>query len=464
MAALGIRRGALRNGVLALFALGLSIVAGPALASKYSSIVIEYETGRILHAVDPDQQSYPASLTKMMTLYLTFEALTQRRANLEQRLTVSEHAAAMEPSKLGLRPGTSIRLEDALLGLVTLSANDAAVVLGEALGGSEPNFARIMTMKARALGMTRTTFANASGLPNPDQVSTARDMALLGRALIRDFPRYYPYFNTRSFTYNGRVIGNHNHLLDNYEGADGIKTGFIRASGFNLVASAKRDNRRLIGVVFGGQSVGWRDAHMVRLLDRGFGMPSRGEDVLVARAPAQADEDEDGAARTPVSRVVASTLKARFHPQGDAEESPVRRAARERVEAPVEIASLPPAKGFASTPGKAPGETPPGKAVVVQPAAAAMPPAPPHPSGWGIQIGAFGTEKSAWGALDKARRDAKLKHGINLVTAATQARGRAPVWRARIGGLAEAQATQACKTLVREKLTCIPLSPATLAN
>src|SRR5271156_6745625 len=189
---------------------------------QYAAIVIEADTGAVLHAVDADTPTYPASLTKMMTLYLTFEALSQHRVQLEHRLPISDYAASMAPSKLGLKPGSSIRVGEAILGIGTKSANEAAVVLAEGLGGSEESFARMMTEKAYRLGMTRTHFENASGLPDADQVTTARDMALLGRALIADFPAYYPYFSTRSFVFAGHIQANHNHLLDTYDGADGI--------------------------------------------------------------------------------------------------------------------------------------------------------------------------------------------------------------------------------------------------
>ena len=238
--------------------------------AKYASLVADADSGRILHSVNADTRNYPASLTKMMTLYMVFDALDRGRITPGTKLRVSSRAAKQPPSKLGLRTGQTITVENAILALVTKSANDVAVVVAEGLGGSEARFARMMTERARALGMTRTTFKNASGLPNKGQLSTARDMALLAIALLRHFPHHYRKFSTKTFAYKGQRYRNHNRLLGTYPGVDGIKTGYIRASGFNLVASARRNGRRLVGVVFGGKSSASRNAHMTDLLDDGF--------------------------------------------------------------------------------------------------------------------------------------------------------------------------------------------------
>jgi D-alanyl-D-alanine carboxypeptidase len=233
--------------------------------------------------VNADQPRHPASLTKMMTLYLAFEALRDRRIGLDQSIPVSPHAAAMEPSKLGLLPGSRLTVEQAILGLVTKSANDAASALGELLGGSEDRFAQMMTLRARALGMGHSTFTNASGLPDPDQWTTARDLAILSRRLINDFPTYYSYFSTPSFAWHRQIIFNHDSMLRTYPGADGLKTGYTEASGHNLVTSALRGGVRLVGVVLGAASNGERDIHMASLLDHGFEQM----DVPVARKPVQ---------------------------------------------------------------------------------------------------------------------------------------------------------------------------------
>jgi D-alanyl-D-alanine carboxypeptidase len=232
----------------------------------FSSIIVDGNSGATLFANNPDASRHPASLTKIMTLYLLFERLDAGKMKLDTEMDVSEHASEQAPTKLGLRPGQTIRVEDAIKGLVTRSANDAAVVIAEAIAGDESDFAKLMTRKARALGMVRTVYRNASGLPDDDQVTTARDQSTLGRAIQDRFPRYYRYFSTVAFDYHGQSIRNHNHLLGSVEGVDGIKTGYTRASGFNLVTSMHRGNRHLVGVVMGGRSGSSRDAIMRNLL------------------------------------------------------------------------------------------------------------------------------------------------------------------------------------------------------
>lgn len=239
-------------------------------SERYSSLIMEARTGRVISSVNPDELRHPASLTKMMTLYMVFEALRDRRISLYQNVPVSQYASAMSPTKLGVPPGGRLSVEEAILGLVTRSANDAAAALGELLGGDEDRFSRIMTLRARALGMSRTVFRNASGLPDWDQVTTARDMATLGRRLLFDFPQEYRYFSTTTFRFRGQVLRNHNNLLDAYPGTDGMKTGYIDSSGYNLVSSAVRGNVRLIGVVLGAARGGERDLHMMALLDQGY--------------------------------------------------------------------------------------------------------------------------------------------------------------------------------------------------
>src|SRR3954462_737390 len=233
---------------------------------KFASIIVDGNSGTVLQSNSPDGIRHPASLTKIMTLYLLFERLESGKMKLDTEMPVSQHAADQDPTKLNLRAGQTIRVEDAIKGLVTRSANDAAVVIAEAIGGDEDDFAQMMTRKARSLGMSRTVYRNANGLPNDEQVTTARDQATLGRAIQERFPRYYRYFATSTFNWRGQSIRNHNHLLGNVEGVDGIKTGYPRASGFNLVTSMRRGNRHLIGVVLGGRSGGSRDAIMRNLL------------------------------------------------------------------------------------------------------------------------------------------------------------------------------------------------------
>ncbi len=266
-----------KRAVVALMALApVALAARPDAAqaqigsARYSSIVVDNSTGRVIEAANADALRYPASLTKLMTLYMAFEALRDHRITLGQPVPVSGHAASMEPSKLGLVPGSYFTVSDAILGIVTKSANDAACALGELLGGDEDRFAQMMTQRARALGMTQSTFRNASGLPDLAQTTTARDLALLAHHLIQDFPEDYHYFSEPVFYYHGRPIPNHDHMLVSYDGADGLKTGYTVLSGHNLVTSALRGPVRLIGVVMGAGSNGERDLHMANLLDDGF--------------------------------------------------------------------------------------------------------------------------------------------------------------------------------------------------
>ncbi|SDK01270.1 MULTISPECIES: D-alanyl-D-alanine carboxypeptidase [Bradyrhizobium] len=268
-------------------------VASESYSPQFSSIIVDGNSGAVLTSNNPDGSRHPASLTKIMTLYLLFERLESKKMNLDTEMDVSEHASDQAPTKLGLRPGQTIRVEDAIKGLVTRSANDAAVVIAEAIGGDEDDFAKMMTRKARALGMTKTTYRNASGLPNDEQVTTARDQATLGRAIQDRFPTYYRYFSTSVFNYRGQSIRNHNHLLGNVEGVDGIKTGYTRASGFNLVTSMRRGNRHLVGVVLGGRSGGSRDAIMRNLLAENLekGATRRTVAAITERNPADANAD-----------------------------------------------------------------------------------------------------------------------------------------------------------------------------
>jgi D-alanyl-D-alanine carboxypeptidase len=258
----------------ALMCMVMLTAAPSAALPTHAEFLIDPVTGAILHSSNADATTQPASLTKMMTLYMTFDALDRGDLTLDQSLAVSQRAQNQPPSKLGFTAGSTIRVEDAILGLVTRSANDAAVVLAEAIGGSEENFAREMTAKANILGMRNTTFRNASGLPNPNQLTTARDVATLAKSLIEDHPRRYAYFSRRSFIYNGAQVYSHNRLMLRYEGMDGLKTGFVNASGFNLAASAVKDGRRLIAVVLGGNTARERDNRVAALLDDGFGIKS----------------------------------------------------------------------------------------------------------------------------------------------------------------------------------------------
>jgi D-alanyl-D-alanine carboxypeptidase len=415
-------------GAFAVFAC-LTLVSAPAEA-RYASIVIDAATGRVLYARNADTRNYPASLTKIMTLYMVFEALEDGRLTLSQRIKVSRRAAGMPPSKLGLRAGQSIKVEDAILALVTKSANDVAVVIAEALGGTESTFAKMMTKRAKAIGLTRTTFRNASGLPNRGQLSTARDMAELSQSLLRRFPSYYRYFSTKHFTYKGRTYGNHNKLLKTYKGTDGIKTGYIRASGYNLVASVKRGGRRLIAVVFGGKTGRSRDRHMAKLLDKGFKrvvLAGIRKDIRPpSRKPLQLAQAAAPRIARPVERAQAITA------QSVQTKSPMPLPAPRPDLLPVVTAAT-------SSPGP--------KIIDVPPTRAA--------GRWGVQVGAFYRYPPAEKAAQRASKQVPDLLGDSKIKI-THVRGRkGRIYRARLVGLQEAAARSACKRLKSADTDCL---------
>ncbi|MGQ0665004.1 MAG: D-alanyl-D-alanine carboxypeptidase family protein [Pseudomonadota bacterium] len=388
------------------------LIAAPA-AAKFASIVVEADSGRVLYKHDADEQRHPASLAKMMTIYLLFEALDAGRLQLSTPMPVSAHAAAQSPTKLGLEEGDLITVREAILGLITKSANDAAAVAAEALAGSEERFARAMTQRARRLGMNRTRFENASGLPNPEQVSTAHDLAILARALIRHFPHHYHFFSASEFAFGGQLHPNHNRLIGWYQGADGLKTGFIRASGYNLVASARRGERRLIGVVLGGLSAAARDQEMVRLLDAGF-----------ARAPAL---------------------------------PPVRQADARSGRAAGQAAAAEPVQG-----GAAPRPAARAHAADSVPQAAPEPRALAADRDWAIQVGVFARAEAARRAAETAAKLAAGQLTEAAIEVGTIERRKSPLYRARLLGLTQAEARTACRALERHKHDCLMLSPADL--
>lgn len=415
--------------VLFLAALSLVTAAGPAFAanpanpipSRYAAIIIDDASGRVLHQVNPDAQRYPASLTKMMTLYLTFEAIESKKLGLDQRLPVSARAAGMAPSRLGLKAGETLTTRQAILALVTKSANDAAVVLGEALGGNETNFADMMTKRGQMIGMTNTTFRNASGLPNPKQITTARDMATLARALRHDFPQHYAFFKTPDFTFKGVTHRNHNRLLGGFEGTDGLKTGFIQASGFNLAASAVRDNRRLVGVVLGGESTAWRDSRMMHLFDQAFNNSLPPGDTMIAGAtPAR----NATAAKTANTKAKPAVPRSTTVARADA-------AGASQGDSATTMAALPPNRVTRPAPAK-----------------------PGHD--WAIQVGAFSTQDPAKAAANQAKNKLPktLKGSLISVTP-----GSDNLYRARLTSLTEQQAQSACKQLTSRSIACITIAP-----
>ncbi|MFN3609578.1 MAG: D-alanyl-D-alanine carboxypeptidase family protein [Hyphomonas sp.] len=259
-----------RSAIFATVTVTAAIVAPAAHAEKYAAIVVDADSGEVLHARNQDDPRYPASLTKVMTLYLLFDAINAGDVSLKDKITVSRTAAAQPPSNLRLKAGDKIPVEDAIYALTTKSANDVAAAVAEFLGGSERKFATMMTEKARELGLSNTTFRNASGLPDTAQLSTARDMAILADALLDNHPTYYHYFQNQRFSWGGMTYRSHNNLIGSVDGVDGIKTGYTRASGFNLMTSAERDGRRVIAIMLGGASAKSRDAHVAELVESAF--------------------------------------------------------------------------------------------------------------------------------------------------------------------------------------------------
>lgn len=410
-----------------------SWVANPAVDGRDAYIILDATSGRELSSDQPDQLRHPASLTKLMTIYLTFSALDSGRLSLGDALPVSVSALNAPPTKMGLPPGGTVSVRDATMALVTRSANDAAMVLAEALGGDEASFAAMMTSKARQLGMSQTVFRNASGLPNREQVTTARDMARLAYALMRDFPHYYPVFSVQSWPYRGRTLENHNRMLGSYEGADGLKTGYTNASGFNLVMSAVRDNRRLIGVVMGGNSAGQRDRMMAMLMDQGFATAS------TMRLSAWTN-----IRKPPSARYTA----ANFDPSLVLPESTPRLAAH-----------APPLAGFTAA------APPPASAPLTEQRVAgpAVPPsgegsaAPNGPSigSWVIQVGSFNDAEAAQLALGRASMALAENQRLTASASIDEVQmANKTFHRARLTNLSQAQAVDGCKRLEKKKIYC----------
>jgi D-alanyl-D-alanine carboxypeptidase len=498
----GLRRIHLLFALLAFVLPSAGALANPVNAS----IVLDAATGRVLLESNADVLTYPASLTKMMTLYLAFEAMQKGTLKADQPLLVSANAASQAPTKLGLWAGETVTVDQAIRGMIIKSANDAAMVVAETLGGSESAFAQMMNVKARALGMTESYFRNPNGLPDPVQHTTARDMAKLAWALSRDFPQYYPYFSQTRFTFHGRTLMTHNRFVLRYPGADGLKTGYIRRSGFNLASSAVHNGRRLVGVVMGGASPSMRDAEMWALLDQGFGTATpksqnnalllaaagtgatlvptlRPEDVSQAEDDATIDTDGDGGigAEGPQKAGPAAPVAAAPAPQVAAISPaplPAPAVQAPAIEVPAAQASAAPA------PPQAPAVT--FAAVLAQlasraesfaaPAAAAARPAVPTlrptlvadggdevvvplASGgnrlWGVQVGAYSHYEPARVAAEKAQANLSMDLREAQITVDEGESHGSKLYRARLLGLAQSEANDACRQLHARQLSCL---------
>ena len=477
---------------------------------SYASIVVDANSGAVMQATNADSPRHPASLTKIMTLYLLFERLEQGKIKLTTDLPVSAHAAVQAPSKLGLKPGETIRVETAIRAIVTKSANDVAVIVAEALGGDEPGFARLMTAKAKALGMTQTVYRNASGLPDDQQITSARDQAILGRAIQDRFPNYYQYFATRTFDFRGKSIRNHNHLLGVIDGVDGIKTGYIHDSGFNIVTSIRRANHHIVAVVFGGRSAEARDARVRSLIDNNINIAAvkrtappvvEGWDTAVARkdgkeddrtgsspvrvasaAPPATDAPAPGSTE-PIKPNAVKTVAVHPGTMYTASLSLLPSDSRQLTPAPTiatattittinTVRSEPPATAAVpSSPPPAPPlpASPPTAKPVAAPekvaSAGTSVPLPAAPiestakarSGWIIQVGALPDEKEAKQRLETAQSKARNLLGKADSFTERVEKGDKVLFRARFAGLEKDQAEAVCKHLKRTEIPCILL-------
>ncbi|NBB52070.1 serine hydrolase [Rhizobium sp. CRIBSB] len=454
-----------RRALVALMAVTLLAVAptpgyAPPVAqsgdnARYAAIVVDAETGEVLFARHADSRRYPASITKVMTLYLTFEALQAGRIKLDDVLTVSARAASQPPSKLGLGAGQTITLDDAMHATAVRSANDMAVAIAEYVGGSEARFTAMMTLKAQELGMTQTRYVNANGLPDSRQLTSARDLAILSRAVMRDFPQYYRFFGQHDWVYQGRTYRNTNGLLG-ANGYDGLKTGFTNASGYNLAASSVRDGRRLIGIVLGGRTTASRNAHMAGLLDVGFEVERRragGERIQVAQtvfeqrgfgisadntgavAYASTGDDDD----TPAAGVALASAAAPA-----ARPTTVIPAPSQRADLPSDVTAILNAGTMAE---------PRRSTTTSRPPAAA--PARPPAGRWTVQVGAFRDRGIARDWLDEVnRRFRSTFSGTERVVQETDG------WfRSRFTGMTEDAARAACAALDARSVTCMVVRP-----
>ncbi len=487
-------------------------------AGGFSAVTVDARSGKVLFSVEPDSQRYPASLTKVMTLYIVFQELKAGRLKLNSPLTASHYSAGRPPSRLGLKAGEKITVENAIKALVTRSANDVAATIGENISGSEKAFAVRMTKTARALGMTRSTFRNASGLPDSKQVTTARDMATLSLRIQRDFPQYYPYFRISSFTYKGSVIRTHNRLLGRFAGTDGIKTGYINASGFNLTSSVARSGKRLVGVVMGARTGASRNKYMMTMLEKQFRNASASKTNVIAAMcgtppgykgeplPVVADlTDVPRPAQKPVvvaaqmsipSMALAGTGTARKSPSPKQEETIseadqsqlatlLPEAGDEADEADSADEDAAEEDGSQDTPSPlaegldwpaptsvAKNDSQPQRPTTIAAVVASAPaePAPPARPGssasaapkksWQIQIGAYPDKRGAMRQVENALildlTSLKGKTGFAM----SITRGSSTLYRARFSGFSTAtSAREACSQLVKKGVSCLMLAP-----
>jgi D-alanyl-D-alanine carboxypeptidase len=465
----------IRRGLLSLV-LAVAVTLTPTRApqaqsadnARYAAIVVDAESGEVLFARHADSRRYPASITKVMTLYLAFEALAEGKIKLDDVITVSPRAASQPPSKLGLAAGQTITVDDAMRATSVRSSNDMAMALAEHIAGSQERFAAQMTLKARELGMTQTRYVNPNGLPDARQLTSARDLAILARAVMRDYPQYYRYFGLHDWAYNGRDYRNTNGLLRGGEGYDGMKTGYTNASGYNLAASAVRDGRRIITIVLGGRSTASRNAHVAALMDTGFEVErarARGETIQVAQAFFEArgfgigpdnngpieyaavandadDESGAGSSAPPAGYVTYAALPAAPAQPARVTPPPSERVA---VERPADVTAILNGGTSVATP---PRPRPPARPPAREPAR--------EPAGrWSVQVGAFRDETVARDWLTEVNR--RFRSQFSAAERTVQS---AEGWyRSRFTGMTEQGAQGACAALAERRVTCMVVRP-----
>jgi D-alanyl-D-alanine carboxypeptidase len=463
----------LLNRAIAILLIGVLSIANVTFAEakpQFSALTVDARTGAILYQNDADGLRRPASLTKMMTLYVLFQDLKAGRIKRSTQLRVSRRAASMAPSKLGLKAGATISVDDAIKALVTKSANDVAATIGENLGGTESNYAARMTRVARSIGMSRSTFANASGLPNPSQYTTARDMATLGLRLMRDFPQYYPYFRIQAFNYKGRVVKSHNRLVGRYAGTDGIKTGYIADAGYNLVTSTRRGDKRLVGVVLGARSSGARNSYMMVMFEKMFPHAKEGATVAavagsskgvinpvkVAKNATPATPAQQPIDTEQLTAAAASASEGPVDNAGDGEDVSDTATTASTDEPTVLQANLAPVSDVQTGKKKLPGKLPFAVKSTSDTPATLM---ANLEQSWNIQLGAYPNKQEAQAKLTSIRGSTiAILEGKPAFTVAVQ-KGSKIIYRARFAGFDEATAKQACASIAKLREKCVTVSP-----
>lgn len=444
--------------VLAYGALVLGFTAVVAEAKpEFSAITVDARDGKVLFEDQSDGRRHPASLTKMMTLYVLFQDLKAGRVTRETRFKVSAHAANMAPTKLGMRVGSTLTVDEAIKALVTKSANDAAAAIAENLGGNESAFAARMTKVAHSIGMSRSSFYNASGLPNDEQYTTARDMATLGLRLMRDFPQYYPYFRVTSFQFHGRTIKTHNTLVLKYPGTDGFKTGYVAHAGFNLATSTKRGEKRLVGVVLGANSAASRTHYMQQMLENNFAKAKDGNTVAALAGSSVGALNPLNTAQivTGVAKPVAMNSLGLAAAAADAADNPTTGSSAPKV-VTAELAGSADLKNDSKGEPKKPDNLP---FAVVSTNDKPSNLSASFGDTWNVQVGSYAEKSAAEDQLAVSRkRFPDLMKGKLGFTMQDDKDGTV-VYRARFSGFTALSAAKVCAAVKQSPATCLTIAP-----